>query len=63
MKRLERDYDRGRRGTKSASLRYIVYQWRPRRHGHVVIYEVVNGVVEIVGIYHTAENWHSQYFS
>lgn len=40
-----------------ADLRYMNLRKKPRSHGHVAVYRVVDNVVEIVNLYHTAQNW------
>jgi plasmid stabilization system protein ParE len=38
-------------------FRYWTITKRPRGHGHIVVYEVVNDSIIIVNVYHTSQNW------
>jgi plasmid stabilization system protein ParE len=40
-------------------LRYILAVRRPRRYGHVIVYRVVDKAIEVLNIYHSAQEWHA----
>jgi plasmid stabilization system protein ParE len=49
---------RGRPVPINPNFRYRVIQKRTKRHGHIVVYEVIdNAIVRIVRFIHTAQNW------
>jgi plasmid stabilization system protein ParE len=42
-------------------LRYRVIQKKKKRHGHIVVYEVVDAdVVRILRYFHTAQDWQNR---
>jgi plasmid stabilization system protein ParE len=38
-------------------LQYVTAQQKPRRHGHVIISKTTSSSIEIVRIFHTAQDW------
>jgi len=38
-------------------FRYIIIMRRPGGHGHVAVYEIVDGLVNVLNFYHTAQDW------
>jgi plasmid stabilization system protein ParE len=42
---------------KRPYLRYIEVKRRRSGHGHVVVYSLTDDAVQVVHIFHTAQNW------
>jgi plasmid stabilization system protein ParE len=38
-------------------LQYVTAQQKPRRHGHVIVFKGSSSDIEIVRIFHTAQDW------
>ena len=46
-------------GTPANRFRYMIIQRRSRRHGHVLIYEILETSVFVLSVFHTAQDWHA----
>ncbi|HEY3781089.1 MAG TPA: type II toxin-antitoxin system RelE/ParE family toxin [Fimbriimonadaceae bacterium] len=56
--RIGEDPSIGRPVQNKPEYLYIVSRKRKRKsHGHIIVYEVANQAVEILFIFHTAQNW------
>lgn len=54
---LVEDPHRGRAVPERERYRYIVRKRRSRGAGHVVVYEVIEDRIEILGVFHTSQDW------
>ncbi|MBS0209742.1 MAG: type II toxin-antitoxin system RelE/ParE family toxin [Planctomycetes bacterium] len=50
-------YNRGRPVAGRPDLRYIIVRRKAKGHGHVVAYRVDEQHVNILHVFHTAQNW------
>jgi plasmid stabilization system protein ParE len=57
---LDKDHGRGRIVTHRPELRYIVIRRRPRGHGHIAVYTVDDDSVNVLHLFHTAQDWQSK---
>jgi plasmid stabilization system protein ParE len=57
---LGESYVRGRVVESRPKLRYIRISRRSRGHGHIAVYRVDADKVNILHIFHTAQNWQAQ---
>jgi plasmid stabilization system protein ParE len=55
--RLESTHRMGRIVNARPEYRYTLIRKRPRGHGHVIVYRVVNNTVQILRFFHTAQDW------
>ena len=47
----------GRPVPTRADYRYIIIKKSPRGHGHLAIYTTTDTTVEVLGFYHTRQDW------
>ena len=38
----------------------MIAQKSPRRYGHVILFEVLSDVIEVVYFFHTSQDWHNK---
>jgi plasmid stabilization system protein ParE len=57
---LGRDEIEGHGIEERPDLRFVLARRRNRGHGHVVVYRVHRSAIEIVRLFHTAEDWTSK---
>ena len=41
-------------------LRYVIIRRKPNGHGHIAVYRVTSQAVEVLHIFHTAQNWQTR---
>lgn len=56
---LARGWAKGKIVGVRPDLRYIQIQRRAKGHGHVAVYSVDETIVNVLHIFHTAQNWRS----
>lgn len=54
---LTHAYQEGRAVGVDPTIRYIVLKMRTRGHGHLAVYQVSDLRVEVLHIFHTAQDW------
>jgi plasmid stabilization system protein ParE len=52
----------GRPVGNRADPKYRLLRRRSRGHGHVVVYRIVDNIVRVLHVFHTAQNWHETNF-
>lgn len=58
--RLSREHDRGRPVGAGFDYRYITILRRPKSHGHIAVYNVDSETVQILHLFHTAQDWRNK---
>jgi plasmid stabilization system protein ParE len=53
-------YPLGKIVPTAPELRYIIVRRTPHGHAHVVVYKVVVGNVNVINIFHTAQDWQNK---
>jgi plasmid stabilization system protein ParE len=46
--------------SKVPTMHYITIRRSRKGHGHVAVYEIVDGVIQVVDFFHTAQDWQSK---
>lgn len=59
VRKLETDYLAGKPVPDRQGLQYVILR-KGRGHGHLVVYEVVGDKVEVLGFFHTRQDWQSR---
>ena len=57
---LARGYDRGRGITGHPELRYLLIRRKAKGHGHLAVYRVDDRAVNVLHVFHTAQDWSEQ---
>ena len=53
-------YTHGKYVSGRPDLRYAIIHRKAKRHGHLAVYRVSAGAVEVLHIFHTAQNWQTK---
>lgn len=61
--RLETTYDSGSIVPLRPDFRYVTIRKRRSGHGHVVIYRIDGEQVQLLRVFHTAQDWPSHVFT
>jgi len=61
IKKLATDYRLGRPLTVAPECRYVIVQKSKRGHGHYVVYQVHQGAIEILRLFHTRQDWENRF--
>jgi toxin ParE1/3/4 len=54
---LEREYPKGKMVIVRPDLRYIIVRRKAKGHGHVVVYRFDDKRVDVLHVFHTAQDW------
>ena len=54
---LGRSYWRGKPVSSRPDLRYILVRRKRKSHGHVAVYRINGPTVEVLHVFHTAQDW------
>jgi plasmid stabilization system protein ParE len=54
---LDRSYGAGKAIDSRPDLRYILVRRKPKGHGHLAVYRVSSTAVEVLHVFHTAQDW------
>ncbi|HEX4129123.1 MAG TPA: type II toxin-antitoxin system RelE/ParE family toxin [Pirellulales bacterium] len=57
---LDRRYKQGKTLTFRPELRYIMIRRKSKGHGHVVVYRFDNREVNVLLVFHTAQDWQTK---
>lgn len=57
---LARSHSQGQVVTGRPDLHYLVIRRKARGHGHIVVYRVSAVAVEVLHIFHTAQDWQTK---
>jgi plasmid stabilization system protein ParE len=57
---LARDYAKGKAVGGRPDLRYILIRRRAKGHGHVAVYQFDDLGVQVLHIFHTAQDWQTK---
>lgn len=57
---LARIHGLGKPVSGRPDLRYVIIRRKAKGHGHIVVYRVSTAAVEILHIFHTAQDWQTQ---
>jgi len=57
---LDRRYATGKTVSVRPDLQYVVIRRKSKGHGHVAVYRVRDRVVELLHVFHTAEDWEAK---
>ena len=59
--KLSSNYNRGKILQVDPSLRFIVMKRRAGGEGHIAIYQIVESAVKVLHVFHTRQDWQSEY--
>jgi len=57
---LDERYHRGRAVAGRPDLRYLLIRRKARGYGHVVVYRLTDASVEVLHVFHSAQDWQSR---
>lgn len=57
---LAETHTQGRAVSTRLELKYVLMRRKARRHGHVAVYTVDDNAVNILHVFHTAQNWRTK---
>jgi plasmid stabilization system protein ParE len=57
---LGESHSRGRVVGSRPELRYILIRQRKRGHGHIAVYRVDQNAVNVLHVFHTAQDWQTK---
>jgi plasmid stabilization system protein ParE len=57
---LEHEYERGIRVASRPEFRFVLIRRRSRRRGHLAVYRIKQNRIDILHIFHSAEDWQAK---
>lgn len=57
---LSTDRSRERQVISRPNVNYILMQRKSKRHGHVAVYRIFGGQIEILHVFHSAQDWQAK---
>lgn len=60
IKKLDVEYDKGSEVPGVPDLRILLVKRRSKSHGHLVVFRRQQDTIQVLKIYHTAEDWQTK---
>jgi len=57
---LDSEHRRGKQVSSRPELSYILIRRKSRGHGHIAVYQVDVGQVNVLHVFHSAQNWQAR---
>lgn len=57
---LRQGYAAGARVSTMSNLKYVLVRRKGKGHGHVVVYRVDDDIINVLHVFHTAQDWQAR---